>query len=187
MKSLLCLLLFVATLLPNFATAQIESGAVIQISIQGVPQKEHTRINASYPVSDNGYITMWHIGSIRAAGLKPEVLARKIEKAYVDAEIYTSPTFQIIADSGDTLTQHLVTVGGQVRSPGPKPFSRGMTLYQAVMAAGGATEFGAIKRISVFRNNKRYTYDLTKGEHKMLKLQPKDTIDVPQTKLFERR
>ena len=180
MKSILCLALLTLAMLPMNLLGQIEPGSAIVVSIQGVPTTEQGRINATYPVSERGTITMWHIGTIHASGLQPDVLARKIEAAYRNAEIYTSPTIQILADSSDKLTQQLITVGGKVRAPGPKPFSRNMTLYDAVMAAGGPTEFGAINRVKLYRNGKAFTYDLTQGAHKLLKVYPRDTIDVPQ-------
>mgnify|MGYP002037505179 CR=1 FL=1 len=185
MKILFSSALFLLLIVPGFLQAQqIEAGGAIQITIQGVPVAEQGRINGGYPVSDKGFITMWKIGDIKVAGVVPEALARKIEAAYREAEIYTSPVIQIIADSSDNLTLHVVTVGGKVRAPGPKPFRRGMTLYQAVMSAGGPTEFGAINRVSLYRNGKRYIYDLHKGEHKLLKLYPRDTIDIPQKNVF---
>ncbi|NNC90258.1 MAG: sugar ABC transporter substrate-binding protein, partial [Akkermansiaceae bacterium] len=67
-----------------------------------------------------------------------------------------------------------------------KPYQRNMTLYQAVMAAGGATEFGAVNRVKLYRNDRVYTYDLNRGEHKLLKVYPKDVIDVPQKNVIGR-
>ena len=67
-----------------------------------------------------------------------------------------------------------------MRNPGPKPYQRGMTLFQAVMASGGPTEFGAVNRVKLYRKGKVYTYDLTKGNHKLLLVYPNDTIDVPE-------
>jgi polysaccharide export outer membrane protein len=186
MKSILCIALFALSLVPACLKAQIEAGAAIIITIQGVPVGEQGRINATYPVSERGFITMWHVGSIKAAGLQPDVLARQIESLYRTAQIYTSPTIQILADSSDRLTQQVITVGGKVRVPGPKPYSRNMTLYAAVMAAGGPTEFGALNRVSLYRNNKRYIYDLSKGSHKLLKVFPRDTIVIPQKNWFGR-
>ena len=186
MKSILCIALFALSLVPACLKAQIEAGSAIIITIQGVPISEQGRINATYPVSERGFITMWHVGSIKAIGLQPDVLARQIEDLSRIAEIYTSPTIQILADSSDRLTQQVITVGGKVRVPGPKPYSRNMTLYAAVMAAGGPTEFGALNRVSLYRNNKRYVYDLSKGSHKLLKVFPRDTIVIPQKNWFGR-
>ncbi len=184
MKTLLKNAILFLILISASGHAQIEAGGAIKIAIQGVPAGEQARINGSYPVSEKGFITMWKIGTIKVLGSETDVLARKIEAAYRDAEIYTSPVIQILADSGDNITVQMVTVGGKVRAPGPKPYRRGMTLYQAVMSAGGPTEFGAVNRISLFRNGKRYIYDLNKGEHKLLKLYPKDTVDIPQKTVF---
>ena len=180
MKYLVVLALLWVSGVQGLVFGQIEPGAAIQITIQGVPPAEQGRINAVYPVSETGYITLWQVGSIRAAGVETDVLARRIEAAYKSAEIYTNPTIQILADSSDKLTEQILTVGGKVRVPGPKPFTRGMTLFDAVMAAGGPTEFGAINRVKLYRNGRVYTYDLTKGDHKLLKVYPRDTIDIPQ-------
>ena len=186
MKTLLKYAIVLLMLFPASLHAQIEAGGAIRITIQGVPVGEQGRINGPYPVSDKGFITMWEVGAIKAAGVEPDVLARLIEKAYREAEIYTSPTIQIIADSSDNLTVQVITVGGKVRAPGPKPFQRNMTLYQAIMSAGGPTEFGAINRVSLYRNGKRYLYDLNKAEHKLLKVYPRDTIEIPQKNVFGR-
>ena len=184
MKILLSFALFLMVIIPASLQAQIEAGGAISITIQGVPTGEQSRINGGYPVSEKGFITMWKVGSIKVAGMDSEALARRIETAYREAEIYTSPVIQIVADSSDNLTVHVITIGGKVRAPGPKPYRRGMTLYQAVMSAGGPTEFGAINRISLYRNGKRFIYDLNKGEHKLLKIYPRDTIDIPQKTVF---
>ncbi|RYD60124.1 MAG: hypothetical protein EOP83_20190 [Verrucomicrobiaceae bacterium] len=46
----------------------------------------------------------------------------------------------------------VVTIGGQVRRPGPVPFRKDLTIYAAVQAAGGATEFGSMRRVKVIRD-----------------------------------
>ena len=173
-------LLVLATLCPVSHALPIQAGQVIQIKIIGVPPGEAVRINNEYPVDDSGYVRLWEIGTLKAAGLSATALAKKIESAYRSAQIYTNPTIQIFTDSGDSLVQEIVTVGGKVQGPGAKPYQAGMTLFQAVMAAGGPTDFGAINRVKLYRNGKVFTYDLTKGDHKLLKVYPNDTIDVPQ-------
>ncbi len=158
----------------------IQSGGAIQVSFQGIPAAEQQRLNASYSVSSSGHIRMWQIGTLKASGLSVNQLAVKIENAYKAAEIYTDPTVQIIADSSDTITQQLVTVGGHVKAPGDRPYQRNMTLFQAVMASGGPTAFGAVNRVTVFRNGKQAVYDMNRSEHKLIKVFPGDTINVPQ-------
>jgi protein involved in polysaccharide export with SLBB domain len=79
-----------------------------------------------------------------------------------------------------------VTIGGQVRAPGPRKFTKGMTLYQALQAGGGVTEFGAVRRLSLTRDGKTQTIDLTKDENKILPAQPNDTLEVPQKNIIGR-
>lgn len=83
-------------------------------------------------------------------------------------------------------TEAVVTIGGQVRRPGPVPFRKDLTIYAAVQSAGGATEFGSMRRVKVIRDGKVETHDLTKDEKKSLVLQKNDTVEVPQKNLFGR-
>ena len=163
------------------AVAQIETGTSVQITIMGVPGEEKSKIDAVYPVGQNGTVNMPFIGSIRAAGLQPESLAAAIENAYRSAQIYNSPTIQVIDTRGGmTAREQMVHVGGQVRRPGPVAFQKNLTLYQAVQGAGGSTEFGSLKRVKLFRNGKITTYDLTNPQFMRVEMQRDDTIEVPQ-------
>jgi protein involved in polysaccharide export with SLBB domain len=163
------------------ASAQIQAGKSIKISISNVPDQDKTTINNIYPVSDSGTINMPFIGMVRAAGLRNEQLAAALQSQYKNAGIYTSPTIQVIgtAETGE-VNQETVTVGGQVTRPGPVLYRKELTLWQAVQSAGGPTPFGSMKRVTVFRDGKSRTYDLSKSENMRIPLQRNDTIDVPQ-------
>ncbi|MGJ8634774.1 MAG: polysaccharide biosynthesis/export family protein [Luteolibacter sp.] len=172
-------IIFASLLTP--ALAQIESGTSVQITIMGVPAEEKGKIDAVYPVGQNGTVNMPFIGQIRAAGLRPESLASSIQNAYRSAQIYTSPTIQVIdTQGGMTAKALMVHAGGQVRRPGPISFQKNLTIYQAVQAAGGATEFGSLKRVKLYRDGKTTTYDLTNSQFMRIPLKPNDTIEVPQ-------
>ena len=174
----LCIALLAAT---SPLTAQIEAGTSVQISIMGVPAEEVGKISAMYFVSESGTINMPFIGTIRAAGLKPENLASSIQSAYRSAEIYTSPTIQVVSTAeGGTVRNQVVHIGGQVGGPGPKPYNKNLTLYQAIQAAGGANAFGSLKRVKIYRDGKTTTYDVTKAENMRVPVKPDDTIEVPQ-------
>lgn len=187
MKTVLFLALVLLAFLPAAnAQSTIRPGRAIEIRIQGVPNEEMVRVNNTYPVSESGYIRMPFIGNVRAAGLSPNSLASNIESAYKSAEIYTSPTIQIIASSDDTVMENVVTVGGQVAAPGPVKFQPGLTLYQAVQAARGATPFGSMYRVKLIRNGKLREYDLTKTQSKGVLVRPNDTVEVPQKNIWGR-
>jgi protein involved in polysaccharide export with SLBB domain len=161
-------------------TAQIQAGRAIQISIQGVPSEEKSRIDMIYPVSESGMINLPFIGQVRAAGLRGEQLAAVLQQRYRAAGIYTDPVFHVIDSNAKSIDQQVVYFGGDVRKTGPVPYTGNLTLFQALQTAGGPTEFGSIKRITLFRNGKNRVIDLTKPESMNIMLEPNDTIEVPR-------
>jgi protein involved in polysaccharide export with SLBB domain len=166
--------------------AQIESGKAIIITISGVPSEEKGRIDGTYPVSDTGFINMPFIGTVHAANMSNSDLAFLLQSRFKGSGIYTNPTIQVISNSGDAIDEQVVHVGGLVRGPGPKRFSKGLTLYQAIQSAGGATEFGSMYRVKLFRNGKQTIYDLTKEQSMSVVVQPNDTIEIPQKNMLGR-
>ena len=161
--------------------SQIEAGTSVQITIMGVPAEEKSKIDALYPVSESGTVNLPFIGRMRAAGLRPESLAASIQNAYRNAEIYSSPTIQVISTmEGGGVKEQIVHIGGQVRRPGPAKFTKSLNIYQAVQAAGGSTEFGSLKRVKLYRNGNTQIYDLTNAQFMRVPLRPNDTIEVPQ-------
>jgi protein involved in polysaccharide export with SLBB domain len=177
-------LLLIACLfgLAAIASAQvvIAPGQAIDIRISGVPQEEMSVVNNTYPVSEQGTIRMPFIGTVRAAGMRPDSLAASIEAAYRSAQIYTHPTVQVLSSSDETLKELTVSVGGWIRNPGPVKYVRGLTLYNAVQAAGGATEFGAMNRVGLIRGGQRKEYNLKQTKFMNILVEPNDTIEVPQ-------
>jgi protein involved in polysaccharide export with SLBB domain len=171
----------VALITPSFAQSEIKVGKALQITIQGVPIEEQQKINGQYMVTDSGLISMPHLSPIRAVGMNPGSLANVIQSRYKSEGIYRNPTIQVFANmEGAGVDKQSVTVGGQVRRPGPVEYSRELTLYQAIQAAGGATEFGSLKRVVLFRNGQGRRYDVTQAQFMNIPLSPSDTIEVPQ-------
>jgi protein involved in polysaccharide export with SLBB domain len=185
MKSFLTILMVLLCAdLPLFG--QIQIGKAVNVSILGVPAEEKGRIDGAYPVADNGTINMPFIGEVRAAGSKPEVLAKVLEARYRSAQIYLNPTFQVVSDrEGGALDEAFVHVAGQVGQNGPIKFNRGMTLFQAIAAAGGPNAYGTMKRVKVLRAGQQRQYDLTELQNMQIPLEPNDTIEVPQKRPWE--
>ncbi|MEO5713097.1 MAG: SLBB domain-containing protein [Luteolibacter sp.] len=165
--------------------AQIVAGKSLQIMAAGIPPEEKGRIDGIYPVSEAGTINMPFIGLVHAAGLRNEDLSVSLQNRYKSAGIYTNITIQVITNrEGATVDEQVVYMGGQVRRPGPVPFVKGLTLYQAVQAGGGATEFGSLKRVKLFRGGSQKLYDLTQAQFMRIPLEPNDTIEVPQKNII---
>lgn len=165
---------------PLTAQSVISPGRAIQIEIRGVPQEECARVNGMYTVSESGYITMPFINNVRAAGLSPTALGSSIAAAYRSAQIYTNPNVQVQSSSAEAIEKQMVHLGGAVRKTGPVEFTQGMTIYQAVQAAGGPTEFGAINRVQLLRGGNVRTLDLKMTTFMNFPLQLNDTITVPE-------
>lgn len=80
----------------------------------------------------------------------------------------------------ETPSGPMLSVRGPVKRPGPVAFRPGMTLLQAVQAAGGVTEFGSRQRIFLTRRNARIRLDLRKAWHQSYPVEPGDRIEVDQ-------
>ena len=166
--------------LPCFAQTQIKPGKAVTLFISGVPAQEKSLVDGVYPVSATGMINLPHIGPVRAAGLQADQLSTVIQNTYNTRKIYTNPTVQILSSDQEKLDEQMVHVGGYVAMPGPVKFTQGLTLYQAVQAARGATAFGSMRRVKLYRDGKLREVDLTQGSSMSITLQPNDTIEVPQ-------
>lgn len=173
----------------------IKPKQTLQITITGVPTVEQGRLNGAYPVSADGYIDMWKIGRVKAAGLKSAQLASSIANKFRTAQIYSDPVFQVLnraASEEEMRAKQLVmdtkrfTVGGQVQRPGQQQWTEGTTLYAAVQSAGGPSPFGAVNRVKLFRNGKVYVYNLKVDAHKSLVIYAGDQIEVPQKNWINR-
>ena len=180
MKSLIALLsLLVLAALP--VSAQIQAKQSIRITVTGIPLDEKGRIDGDYPVGESGSINMPFIGAVRAAGMRPEALAASLQGRYKSAGIYRNPTFQVFSTTGEgSVVDQMVTVGGQVRKTGPVKYTQGLTLWGAIQAAGGATEFGSMKRVKLTRAGKIKQYNVEQPQFMQIPLEPDDAIDVPQ-------
>jgi protein involved in polysaccharide export with SLBB domain len=163
------------------AEAQIQAGKAINITISNVPAEDKATVNGTYPVSDAGMINMPMIGQVHAAGLSNAALQSSLESLYRSKGIYTNPTIQVLLTiQNSSVAAETVTLGGEVRKPGPVPYAKELTLWQAIQAAGGPTEFGSMRRVKVFRDGNQKTYDVTKAQFMTIPLQRNDTIEVPQ-------
>jgi len=169
------------------ALSQIEAGNSVLIKIMGVPPEEKAKIDETYPVSKNGMVNLPFIGEIRAAGLESEQLAKSIQNAYREGDIYNDATIQVIANQNEAgVIDQVVHLGGHVRAPGPRAFTKGLTVFQAVQAAGGPTEFGAMNRVILWRAGKPQKINLETAEGKGVITTPDDTIEVPEKNWINR-
>ena len=176
--------LFALVTTAHFAVAQeaiFEPNQRLTLTIGGVPAQEAALVSGIYTVSTNHTLNLPHIDEVSIRGLTRSQVQRKIESAYTTAQIYTNPNINIIADQQG---ERIVSVNGEVNRAGPVPYRPGMTLFEAISAAGNKTDFGSFKRIKLIRKGKVTQHDLSKISQNPgadVTLQPNDKIIVPKS------
>ncbi|MDF7808521.1 SLBB domain-containing protein [Pontiellaceae bacterium B12219] len=130
-------------------------------------------------VDENGEINLLHIEEpIKAAGLSTSQLEHQIERLYIDGGIYKNVSVNV------TMTAKVFYVQGEVNAPGQFQLMSGTTLLQAIAGARGPTAFANLKKVTIARHGKVYTYDIKKLERDPsldVKINAGDVIKVWQT------
>jgi polysaccharide export outer membrane protein len=129
-------------------------------------------------IDENGEISLLHLSKpIMAAGLTTSSLEDKIEQAYIDGGIYKNVSVNV------TMTAKVYYLQGEVNQPGQFPLTAGTTLLQAIAGARGPTAFANMKKVTVSRQGRIYTYnlkELEKDPSKDVKIEAGDVIKVWQ-------
>lgn len=129
-------------------------------------------------VDENGELSLLHLNEpIAAAGLTTSALEAKIEQCYVDGGIYKNVSVNV------TMTAKVFYVQGEVLQPGQFQLMSGTTLLQAIAGARGPSAFANLRKVTIARHGKVYTYDIKKLEKDPsldVKIQAGDVIKVWQ-------
>jgi len=107
-------------------------------------------LSVSVPVRPDGKITVPLIGDVVAGGKTPEEVAGEI-KDKLQAYVRDPQVAVILTELRSHEYLSRVRVTGAVRSPVSIPYRQGMTVLDAVLAAGGTTEFAAPYRTELYR------------------------------------
>jgi polysaccharide export outer membrane protein len=151
------------------------------LSIEGGADKELSK--DAVRVDELGKINLLYVGKLDAAGKTTRELEEAISEAYKASGHYENP--QVTAS---VLTLYYF-VDGQARMPGKKQYLREITLYRAIVDAGGFTEFAAPSRVTLMRpspdgSNKVYKINVRRimggGPDRVIIL-PNDVIRVPKS------
>lgn len=146
-------------------------------------------LSVSVPVRPDGKITVPLVGDVPAGGRTTEQVSAEIQQKL--GQYIRDPQVAVILTalrSHEYLSR--VRVTGAVRSPISIPYRQGMTVLDAVLAAGGTTEFAAPDRTELYRRNEggstqsyavRLEKILQQGDlANNYPVQPGDVITVPQ-------
>ena len=161
---------------------RVGPGDTLQIFVWRNPELTQT-----VPVRPDGKISTPLVEDMVAVGKTPSQLARDIET--VLAEYIRSPQVNVIVTNPVSAFSQ-VKVIGQVAQPQSLPYREGMRVLDAILAAGGLTEFASGNRGKIVRKVDGKDVELrvriedlvNKGAMKHnLELQPGDVVVVPQS------
>ncbi len=145
-------------------------------------------LDVSVPVRPDGKISVPLVGDVVAGGKTPEEVSADIKEklqTYVRDPQVTVILTQL--RSHEYLSR--VRVTGSVRQPISVPFRQGMTVLDAVLAAGGTTEFAAADRAELYRKDGETTRSYAVRLDKILQkgelttnypVQPGDVVTVTE-------
>jgi polysaccharide biosynthesis/export protein len=149
-------------------------------SLQITVWKEPT-LSGTIPVRPDGMISLVLVGDLRAAGLTPMALSADISqrlKKYIQDPVVTVVVLGV--------NSQRIFMVGEVGHVGPVMMTPGMTVLQAIVTAGGLSQFANSKHIYLLRTvgakQQKIPFNYKqalKGDNQGVSLLPGDTIVVP--------
>lgn len=165
---------------PPRDVVRLAPGDELEIKFQAVPELDDKQV-----IRPDGRISLQMVDEVMAAGLTPAELDQKLTELY--AEKLREPVITVIVR---TLANQKIYVGGEVKTPGLIDMEPGMTILEALIAAGGPLkESGDLTNVVIVRHKdgKRYMASVNleeqfkAGSGEAVTLAPKDMVLVPQT------
>lgn len=162
---------------------QIGVDDVVQVSVWRSPE-----LGITAPVRPDGKISVPLVGDVVAGGRTPDEVAKDVQQK-LGAFVRDPQVTVIITELRSHEYLSRVRVTGAVRTPVSIPYRQGMTVLDAVLAAGGITEFAAPDRSSLYRKSGNGVGDyqvrlgqiLNNGDLSTnYKVAPGDVITVPE-------
>jgi len=156
----------------------LASGDVVKLTFSSAPE-----LNQSQKVRADGKLSLPLIGEVDAAGKTVGQLQSDLIQLYKPQ--LKTPEVTVSLEGSVTT----VTVSGSVAKPGRITFERPTTVFQAIMQAGGPSEYGSLRHVRLHRIvngvQKSQVFDLhgmLKGEDtKPFYVRDGDVIYVPQS------
>src|SRR5213594_832418 len=155
----------------------------VQVTVWRNPE-----LSVTAPVRPDGKFSVPIIGDVEAGGRTPSEVA-EIIKSRLSAYIRDPNVAVILTELRSHEFLSRVRVTGAVRTPRSMPHRQGMTVLDAVLEAGGVTDFASPNRSRLYRKVKDKTevFEIDLGD--ILKkgrletnypLKPGDVITVPE-------
>ena len=159
---------------------------IVQVTVWRDPE-----LGITTPVRPDGMISVPLIGDVLAGGRTPEEVGKEIQER-LSAYVRDPQVAVILTELRSHEYLSRVRVTGAVRTPVSIPYRPGMTVLDAVLAAGGVTEFAAADRSNLYRKGTESTQSyqvrldriLNRGDLSTnFTVAPGDVITVPERTL----
>jgi polysaccharide export outer membrane protein len=147
-------------------------GDRINVFLRGIPKPE----DVMEVIDDDGDITLPLVGTVRVAGMSTAVAEKTIMQAYIDGDFYSKITVIVVTQEDEYF------VRGEVNRQGKYELTPGLTLLQAIPAAGGYTDFAKPSDIKIIRGDEVLRVNAERIEKRREKdplIRPDDIIIVP--------
>lgn len=158
---------------------QVGPGDLLEVVVVG-----EEKLPKEYEIGSDGTLDFPYTTPIPTAGLEPREIASAIRARLIEAKYLVDPQVQV---SVKAYNSKKIQIIGQVARPGPQPYQDGMTLVQAISAAGWFTPLADTNNVHVIRLvpkgsvNALVSVDaITDNVQPDVKLQQGDTIKVDQ-------
>jgi len=106
---------------------------------------EESDLDQTQRIRRDGKISLPYLGEVTAAGKRPIDLQRELTRRY--DEYLDNPEVLVTLDNG----MGTVVVSGFANKPGAITFDRPTTVYQAIMEAGGVSDYGSASNVHLTR------------------------------------
>ncbi len=122
---------------------QVGPGDVIEVFVVG-----EEKLPKEYEIQPDGSLDFPYTVGIKVAGLEPRQIASAIREQLVAAKFLQNPQVQVKIKQFNSKKIQII---GQVAKPGPLPYQDGMTLVQAISAAGWFTPLADTNHVQLIR------------------------------------
>jgi polysaccharide export outer membrane protein len=119
---------------------RLSPGDVIKLSFA-----EDTDLDQVQRIRRDGKISLPYLGEVTAAGKRVIDLQHELTSRY--DEHLDNPEVLVILENGAAA----VVISGFANRPGKVVFDRPTTIYQAIMEAGGVSDYGSLSNIHLTR------------------------------------
>jgi len=130
--------------LPNppgpHTAVRLSPGDVIKLSFA-----EESDLDQTQKIRRDGKVSLPFLGEVTAAGKRVIDFQRELVRRYEDD--LENPEVLVTLENGSAT----VIISGFANRPGPITFDRPTTVYQAIMQAGGVSDYGSLSSVHLTR------------------------------------